>query len=177
MNRCFGFCCAIFLAAGSLAPACRAGDVADYLSREGTLKEPVTLRRDTSGLAGPDSPKGEVWTIEVTGEWTSQVAGAKGKLTAKQLAALAQHLATQDFKSLPRVQGYVLPGIDEMHQRVLIGFGKQWAGFNLKVGTTPLDYLPEPGDPRASAWSRFTALELVLSDMLQASGTGRGGDK
>ena len=94
---------------------------------------------------------------------------AKGRLSAKQLASLAQHLATQDFNSFPPVQGYKAPGIDEAHQRVVIGFGKKSATFNIKSGESRDDYLPKPGDPQAAAWSRFVALELVLTDLLQTS--------
>jgi hypothetical protein len=150
-------------------PTNQAGALGDYLTKDGKLKEAVTLRKDTTGLAPVGSPKGEVWVIQPTGEWTSQVAGAKGKLSARQLAALAQHLATQDFNSLPQTQGYQQQQIDEIYQRVIIGFGKKSATFHTKMGESRIDYLPKPGDPQASAWSRFVALELVLTDLLQTS--------
>ena len=51
----------------------------------------------------------------------------------------------------------------------MIAFGKKEAVFNTKTGESRADYLPKPGDPKAAAWSRFTALELVLADMLQMS--------
>jgi hypothetical protein len=35
------------------------------------------------------------------------------------------------------------------------------------MGKTRADYLPKPGDPKAAAWSRFIALELVLTDLLR----------
>jgi hypothetical protein len=133
------------------------------------LKEAVTVRHDTVGLAPVGTPKGEVWVIQPAGDWTSQVAGAKGKLSAKQLAALAQHLATQDFNSLPQTQGYKQQAIDEIYQRVVIGFGKKSATFHLKMGTSQIDYIPKPGDAQAAAWSHFVALELVLTDLLQTS--------
>jgi hypothetical protein len=155
--------------AGLRAVPCRAGDPADYLTKDGKLKEAVTLRKDTVGLAPPGTPKGEVWVIQPTGEWTSQVAGGKGKLSTKQLAALAQHLATQDFNSLPQTQGYQQQAIDEIYQRVIIGFGKKAVAFHIKMGESPIDYLPKPGTPQAAAWSRFLALQLVLTDLLQTS--------
>ena len=43
------------------------------------------------------------------------------------------------------------------------------AAFNTKIGESRAVYLPKPGDPKAAAWSRFIALELVLADMLQMS--------
>jgi hypothetical protein len=166
MKWCFGLCVAAHLA-GLLAAPCRAGGVEDYLTKDGQLKAAVTFRIDTVGLAPAGTPKGEAWVIEPTGEWTSQVAKGKGKLSAKQLAALAHHLAAQDFNSLPRAQGYKEQAIDEVYQRVVIGFGKKSATFNVKMGESPLDYLPKPDDPRAAAWSRFVALQLVLADLLR----------
>ena len=110
--------------------------------------------------------------IEPSGDWTEKFTECKGKLGAKQLAALAQHLATQDFNSLPNMQGYESKGPDganRAHQHVVIAFGKKEAAFNTKMGESRADYLPKPGDPKAAAWSRFIALELVLADMLQMS--------
>jgi len=150
-------------------PSNQAGDQGDYLTKEGKLKEAVIFRKGTVGLAPGGSPKGEVWVTQPTGDWTSQIAGAKGKLSAKQLAALAQHLATQDFNSLPHLQGYKQQAIDEIYQRIVVGFGKKSATFHVKMGESRLDYLPKPGDPQAAAWSRFVALELVLTDLLQTS--------
>jgi hypothetical protein len=145
-------------------PTKQPGEPGDYLTKDGKLKEVVTFRKDTVGELAARVGKGDAWVIEPTGDWTSQ-AGARGKLSAEQLAALAQHLATQDFQSLPQTQGYKLT-IDESHQRVMIGFGKKSVTFNLKWGESPIDYLPKPGDPQAAAWSRFVALELVLTQLL-----------
>lgn len=169
MNWRSGLYCTPAFVTALLAAPCQAGEPGDYLTNDGKLKAAVTLRHDTVGLAPPGGPKGEVWIIQPTGDWTSHVAGAKGKLSAKQLEALAQHLATQDFNSLPNSQGYKQEAIDEIYQRVIIGFGKKSAIFNIKTGTTPIDYIPKPGDPQAPAWSRFIALELVLTDLLQSS--------
>jgi hypothetical protein len=151
-------------------PANRAGEPGDYLANDGKLKEAVTFRQGSVGLAPPGTvPKGEAWTIAPTGDWTTQVAGTKGKLSPKQLAALAQHLATQDFNSLPQTQGYRQQALDEVYQCVVIGFGRKSAIFNFKRGESRIDYLPKAGDPQAAAWSRFVALELVLTDLLQRS--------
>jgi len=163
--KCYlGLCATAFLAA-LLAVPCRAGEVGDYLTKDGKLKEAVTVRTgDVNFLAPPP----EVWTIERSGDWAWEESDSKGKLSSKQLAALAQHFATQDFNSLPKTLGYELKG-HSGYEYVVIAFGKKEAAFNTKIGESPIEYLPEPGDPKAGAWSRFIALELVLADMLQMS--------
>ena len=163
MKGCLGRCATTFLA-GLLAGPCDAGEVGDYLTKDGKLKEAVTFK---TVLVGFLAPPGEVWIVEPSGEWTTKYSALKGKLSSKQLAALAQHLATQDFNSLPKMQGYEPKGPASGYQYVVIAFGKKEATFNIKRGESRADYLPKPGDPKAAAWSRFIALELVLADMLQ----------
>lgn len=85
------------------------------------------------------------------------------------MAALAQHLAAQDFNSLPKSQGYQPKDADSGYGYVVIAFGKKQAAFDTKSGESPADYVPKPGDPIAAAWSQFIALELVLADMLKMS--------
>jgi hypothetical protein len=155
--------CATALLAGLLAVPGRAGEVQDYLTKDGKLKETVTVR-----IGGKDllAPPDEVWIIKPSGDWVWESTDFKGQLSAKQLAALAQHLATQDFNSLPTTQGYEPKGPASGYQYVVIAFDKKEAAFNLKRGESRADYLPQPGDPKAAAWSRFTALELVLADLL-----------
>lgn len=159
-----GLCVTAFLA-GLLAVPCRAGDVEDYLTKDGKLKEAVTVR---IGEVHVFAPPPEVWIVKPSGDWAWEESDSKGKLTSKQLAALAQHFATQDFNSLPKTQGYDLKGRSG-HQYVVIAFGKKEAAFNTKIGESPIDYLPKPGDPKAAVWARFIALELILADMLQMS--------
>src|SRR5262245_8686449 len=101
--------CATTFVAGLLAAACRAGDVGDYLTQDGKLKASVTVE---TGVIEFLAPPGQVWVIEPSGDWTEKFTEAKGKLSARQLAALAQHLATQGFNSLPKVQGYEPKGPD-----------------------------------------------------------------
>jgi len=152
-----------------LAVPCRAGEVGDYLTEDGKLKQAVTVTTGMAGLVPVGGPKTEVWTIEPSGDWTRKLTGAKGRLSAKQLAALAQHLATQDFNSLPRSQGCEDRGPDDGYLYIKIAFGKKEVQFNTRQGESRADYLPKPGDPKAAAWSRFVALELVLADMLDMS--------
>jgi hypothetical protein len=157
--------CATTLLTGLLAVPVRAGEVGDYPTKEGQLKEAVTFKTVLKGFL---APPGEVLIIEPSGAWTTKFSASKGKLSAKQLAALAQHLATQDFNSLPKMQGYEPNGSDGASYRyVVIAFGKKEAAFYIKSGESRADYLPKPGDPKAARWSRFIALELVLVDMLQ----------
>jgi hypothetical protein len=158
--------CATALLAGLLAVPCRASEVEDYLTKEGKLKEAVTVKIGGKNfLAPPD----EVWIIKPSGDWVWESTDSKGKLSAKQLAVLAQHLATQDFNSLPKTQGYQPKDADSGYHYVVIAFGDKECTFYTKSGESPSDYLPRPDDPKAAAWSRFIALELVLADMLNTS--------
>jgi hypothetical protein len=165
MKWCLGLCTTAFLA-GLLAVPCRAGEVGEYLTKDGKLKEAVTVRIGGKNfLAPPD----EVWIIKPSGDWVWESTDSKGKLSAKQLAVLAQHLATQDFNSLPKTQVYQPKEADSGYHHLVIAFGKKAATFYAKSGESPSDYLPKPGDPKAAVWSRFIALELVLADMLKMS--------
>ncbi len=169
MKWCLGLCATAFLA-GVLSVPSRAGEVGDYLTKDGKLKEAVTVK---TGVIQFLAPPGELWIIEPSGDWTEKFTESKGKLNAKQLAALAQHFATQDFNSLPKLQGYESKGPDGVNRAgyhyVVIAFGKKEAAFNTKMGESRADYLLNPGDLKAAAWSRFIALELILADMLQMS--------
>src|SRR5258708_5998149 len=103
---------------GLFSTPCQAGNVKDYLTEDGKLKEKLTLaivhHADNAGRV----TSSKHWVIETSGEWKQTTAGinfgivpprprlvAKGKLTAQQLAALAQHLATQDFNKLTATLG------------------------------------------------------------------------
>jgi hypothetical protein len=166
MKWCFGLYATAFLA-GLLAVPCRAGELGDYLTKDGKLKEAITFK---TVLVGFLAPPGEVCTIEPSGDWAMKFRESKGKLSDKQLAALAQHLASQDFNSLPKIQGYESKANDgASYQYVVIAFGEKEAAFYIKNGESRADYLPKPDDPKATAWSRFIALELVLADLLQMS--------
>ncbi len=165
MKWCLELCATAFLA-GLLAVPCRAGEVGDYLTKDGKLKEAVTVRIGGKQIFAPPD---EVWIIESSGDWALGSTDSKGKLSSKQLAALAQHLATQDFNSLPKRQGYQPKDVDSGYEYVVIAFGKKEAGFYIKSGESPADYVPRPGDAKATAWSQFIALEFVLADILQMS--------
>ena len=165
MKSCLGLC-AIAFVAGLLGSPCRAGEVGDYLTKDGKLKETVTVK--TGGVSFL-APPPEVWIIEPSGDCTLGLTEPIYQLSARQLAALAQHLATQDFNSLPKRQGYQPKDEDSDYRYVVITFGKKEAAFYTRSIESRADYLPKPGDPKAAEWSRFIALELVLADMLQLS--------
>jgi hypothetical protein len=142
-----------------------AGDVKNYLTADGKLKETLTLTiGNNRGIVGGSF--GTTWVIEPSGAWTMTTtpkdATAKGKLTAGQLAALAQHLATQDFNQLPARLG-VKPYPDNNLPFVAISFGKK--GSTLFGSLT--ERVPEAGDSNADDWSRFVAVTLVLQNILQ----------
>lgn len=166
----YRFAVTVLAIAGLVSSPCRAGELGDYLTQDGKLKEAIRLETGSIEFL---APPGRVWTIEPSGDWSEKHSEAKGKLSAKQLVALAQHLATQDLSTLPHLQGYQSTGADGAarggYEFVVIAFGKKKAVFNTRIGDSRNDYLPKPGDPKAAAWSRFIALELILGDMLLKS--------
>jgi hypothetical protein len=134
------------------------GRCSERLSQQGgALKEAVTFK---TGAISFLAPPGEEWMIEPSGKWTDKINGVEGQFTPKQMAALAQHLATQDFNSLPKAQGYESKGPDGAsrgdYKFVVIGFGKKKAVFNTKLR-------------ESRAGSRFTALELALAEMFKSA--------
>jgi hypothetical protein len=152
--------------AGFLAVPCRAGEVGDYLTKEGRLKEAVAIKFGGKTYLAPAD---ETWIIKPSGDWEWEFTESKGKLNAKQMAALAQHLASQDFNSLPKSQGFQPDDNGSGYQYIVIALGKKEAAFYFKSGESLCDYIPKAGDAKADVWSRFIALELVLNDMLKMS--------
>jgi hypothetical protein len=138
-----------------------AGDGKYYLTADGKLTETLTLAIGKNrGRVGGSF--GTTWVIEPSGAWTMTTtpkdAAVKGKLTAAQLAALAQHLATQHFDKLPAQLG-IPPYPDNNLSYVAITFGKK--------GSTHYGSLMETGDTKDDDWSRFVAVTLVLQNLLQ----------
>ncbi len=62
---------------------CRAGELGDYLTKEGQLKEAITV---TIGFVGFLAPAPEAWIIKPSGEWVWEFTDSKGKFSSKQLA-------------------------------------------------------------------------------------------
>ncbi len=165
----FGLCAAALLA-GLLGAQCNADELGDYLASNGQLKETVTVNFGNCWVAP------EVRLIHPSGD-LSRDGEAVGKLSAKQLSALARHLATQDLNSLPTTQGYDPPTEGIGYDYFVIKFGKKQAAFNIEFGKTRADYLPEPADQNAAAWSRFIALELMLKELFKSTEVGTGSPK
>jgi hypothetical protein len=140
-----------------------ADDVGNYLTKDGKLKKKLALVDEQGGF----QLAGWKWTIEPSGEWTvaplddgGKEKPRKGKLTDKQLAALAQHLAAQDFAGLPEQFGREQRG-SGFHNFVL-SFGKKSTRLVLEPGESLTEACPPRNDPKAATWSRFTALVLVI---------------
>ena len=168
------------LVAVGYSTRCKAGDIKEYLAEDGNLKEKVTLEIGEKCPNTENCPKYQVtvWVIEPSGAWTQEtrystwlVAArsvvAKGHLTEPQRAALARHLAAQDFNGLPaRVSAGPLLTPDQAV--AIIGFGKKTAKLEPVPGKVA-DTTPAGDDQKASEWSRFVALNLVLEDIFRRS--------
>ncbi len=177
MRSCRALSLAVLSVAIGAMP-CRAGDIMGYLATDGTLKEKLTLRISSGGGGFSGYIRKTVWSIEPSGVWTRGtsegynatpgpiVGTVRGQLTKHRLAALAQHLAAQDFKALPdRMSFGRQPDVQTGAYSVEITFGKKSARLTTVGGLT--DSGPKAGDPKADEWSRFVALTLVLQDMLK----------
>jgi hypothetical protein len=159
-------CAAGFVMLGPVPGACRAGGVNDFLAKDGTLKQPLRLTVGGTNIAGVF---GSVWEIDPRGRWTkkslrSEALEAKGELTARQLAALAEHLAAQDFNKLPAKFGHGDAGPDGGNV-AMIAFGKKQASYEY-YGSL-FAHPPRPGTAEARHWARFVALALALQQMLE----------
>jgi hypothetical protein len=143
-------------------------DLGPYLATDGRLKHTLQLLNTEPG---EDGRRGLVWTIEPSGEW--QVVPfvkdrpgdkplRKGKLTAKQLAALANHLAAQDLLHLPKDFGVGLPVAPHL---ITIRFGEKSTTFDCGTADDPTEVAPAAKDPQAAAWSRVIALVFVIENM------------
>jgi hypothetical protein len=157
---------------------CRAGEVKDYLSEDGKLKEKLRLtiihHEDNAGRERERT----TWSLEPSGQWAQTHSDsnfgirpaittvvAKGKLTAPQLAALAQHLATQDFNRLTARLG-LKPAAAQRRYSTTLSFGKKTSALHTAGGLLS-EGLPRAGDPSADDWSRIVALTLVVQNLLQ----------
>jgi hypothetical protein len=164
----------LFLALCSME--CKAGDVKDYLTADGKLKEKLTLsvvhHADNAGRVTST----RTWTIEPSGEWKLMKSGinfgiraekpslvAKGTLTKQQLAALGQHLATQELKKLTDELG-AAPA-DKPFVSAAINFGKKKTTLKAS-GMSFTEALPKAGDAKANDWSRFVAVALLVRHVM-----------
>jgi hypothetical protein len=143
---------------------CRAGDVRDYLTSDGQLHQRLVLEDAQGGVAGFT---GTAWIIEPSGQWRVvpvhnrplDQPRRQGQLTDTQLAALAHHLAAQDFLTLPRQLGGPPP---VNPRQFTIRFGDTATTMVWKPLADLSQAVPPPQEPQAAAWARFIALVLVI---------------
>jgi hypothetical protein len=159
-----------FLALAALAGAGQAAGPADYLTKDGKLKHALEFRDGQSGFAGVT---GTAWRVEPDGSWavttfrndTRLKTLAKGKLSAKQLAALARHLAAQDVAGLPKAMG----GFTGANPHTFtLRFGDRVTAVTVAPGQ-PLTKAALPGK-EAAAWSRFVAAAVLIQHWARAAG-------
>lgn len=156
---------ALLLVAGTHCPCGRAGDINEYLAKDGKLRERVELRDEQLGFAGAT---GTGWLIEPSGEWkvirivdgTPQGDPIRsGTLNDRQIAALANHLASHDLLGLPARLGEE-PKVNP--RRVTLAFGAMSFLLFWTPGSDLRDAAPERGSREAAAWARYVALVLVV---------------
>jgi hypothetical protein len=149
---------------GLCVPICGAGSASDYLASDGQLKQTLVLEDVQGGFA---AFTGTAWIIVPSGMWRVvpfhntplNLPRRQGTLTEVQLVALANHLATQDFLTLPRQLG----GTPPVNPRQLtIRFGEKATTLVRKPLTDLSEAVPPPKDPQAAEWARFVALVLVI---------------
>jgi hypothetical protein len=155
-----------------------AADADAVLTKEGKLKAPIVFRDGQSGFSGVT---GTVWKIDTDGSWavatflnekTTRTL-REGKLTDRQLAALAAHLAALEVGDLPKELGdfkganphtFVLR-IGDRTTTVTVGAGTVTAGAGQRLTEVEL-----PGK-EAGAWSRFVAATAMIQRWTAESGS------
>jgi hypothetical protein len=153
-----------------LAAVGRAADPADFLGSDGKLKHALELRDGQSGFAGVT---GTAWKIAPDGSWTvatflndrEQKVLGKGKLSAKQLTALAGHLAAQDVTGLPKTMGGFTGA--NPHSCTL-RFGERATEVTVAAGQQ-LTEVTLTGK-EAAPWSRFVAAAVLIQHWTKKEG-------
>jgi hypothetical protein len=149
---------------GLWVPMCRAGSMSDYLTKGGQLKQPLEFQDVQGGVAGFT---GRAWIIEPSGEWRIvpfhnrplDTPLRQGKLTEAQVAALATHLATQDFLTLPTHLGGTPPANP---RQLTIRFGDKATTLVWRPLADLSEAVPPSQDPQTAEWARFVVLVLVI---------------
>jgi hypothetical protein len=138
--------------------------LARYLTRDGRLTAPLTVRDEERGFG---VFWGTVWTVNQDGSWTSSriernipYARGQGKLTADELKKLAKVLAEADPLTLPNVgQPVVNPHV------VTVSFGPQTASltFGVDQKLTPVN----PAQPAPDFIGRFSAVQSAVRSLIE----------
>jgi hypothetical protein len=150
-----------------------ADDPANYLAPDRQeLGSPLRLREVRRGVTGPD---GEIVVIEPAGEWRV-IPGIReggpplrqGKLTAAQVALLADHLARQKFLVLCKAEE-AMPPVTELplnQDMLVIEFGDHHV--TLEGGRRRQLQQVQDLDPwEADFRSRFVPLVLIIDDLIK----------
>jgi hypothetical protein len=176
------------LVAASLSPGLEARDDGPdkYLTKKegrAVLKEPLTLREQQDGFAGPTATE---WTVEPSGRWkVSRIrteAGqekreevSSGMLSASELEELGKALTAQDLSSLPEKSG-TAPAVNA--RLVQLKFGEKVA----TLAGTP----PRRGKPVSEAlrqglaakkqavpgvWERFVGISEAVEKSCKGAAT------
>ncbi|MFO0964998.1 MAG: hypothetical protein U0793_05330 [Gemmataceae bacterium] len=133
----------------------------DYLTKDGQLTEKLVVEQRQGGFAGFTGIR---YTIATDGAWTSETLfnekakpKDKGKLSEKEIAALAGVLAKQEFDKLPAKIGKA-PGANPY--KLALTFGKKKVEF---IGRAP----PRLDDAdRTSAESRLALIWQGMTGLL-----------
>jgi hypothetical protein len=151
------------------APSALAADENPYLDKDGQLKQELVLIESQGGFAGFT---GHRWTVATDGAWRRQPflnemvrkADASGKLSARQLAALADRLAREKLLDLPKQIG---PDPMVNPKSYTLKFGKHETALILKPGAP----LPK-SDPKkpAETQDRFVRIAAMLLELMKDGG-------
>jgi hypothetical protein len=147
-----------------------------YLDKDGKLKQELVLIDSQGGFAGFS---GHRWTIAADGAWRREPflnekvrkAEATGKLSSKQLAALADRLAGEKLLDLPKQIGpdpMVNPHI------FTLKFGKHETALVLPAGAALPKFDPKkPADDEG----RFVRIATTILDLLKTDEKQKEGGK
>jgi hypothetical protein len=150
-----------------------ARDDEGLLTTDGKLKGPIEFRDGQGGFAGAT---GVAWKIDTDGSWTvanfrNETLKKKlrdGKLSARQLATLAGHLAALDVASLPKGLGDFTGA--NPHTFVLT-IGDRTTTATLPAGARLSDVLLPEKESRA--WSHVVAAAAIIQSWTAGDGPGK----
>ena len=150
----------------------KADELTDYLGKDGKLTKKLVF---ADALTTPTTWDGCRFEISPSGDWAKYCGRfpdpvSKGKLDQKQISALGQCLAAQNFGKLPKVMGWTPkaePGklVGYVAGVVSISFGEKETRFYTQK--SKYEYLGQPGTSEANEWLRFVSIELLLRDLLK----------
>jgi len=153
-------------AAGETAPQKQQGESPKFLTKDGKLTAALRWKDVQGGFAGFT---GNTYAVAPDGRWTvTRVFNRKkfkphasGKLSRKQLAALADALAKNRIKTLPKSSG----SRAQANPLVLtLTYGKKSCVCALPPGTTAPDKLPK--GPKGDVGRRMLSLRKTIRKLI-----------